>query len=75
MNAWLGGFESILKLMKPGNFNWFLHAMLFYHTKHIIAQQERKAKSQVVNDDNDELGLDQEPVDSDISESESESSD
>jgi len=49
--------------------------MLFYHTKHVIAQQERKAKSQVVNDDNDELGLDQEPVDSDISESESESSD
>jgi len=75
LNAWLGGFESILKLMKPGNFNWFLHAMLFYHTKHVIAQQERKAKSQVVNDDNDELGLDQEPVDSDISESESESSD
>ncbi|TFK36079.1 hypothetical protein BDQ12DRAFT_699783 [Crucibulum laeve] len=25
LNAWLGGFESILKRMTPSNFNWFLH--------------------------------------------------
>ncbi|KIL55371.1 hypothetical protein M378DRAFT_50180, partial [Amanita muscaria Koide BX008] len=25
LNAWLGGFESILKRMTPGNFDWFLH--------------------------------------------------
>ena len=36
LNAWLGGFESILKRMTPGNFNWFLHTMLFYHTKHVL---------------------------------------
>jgi hypothetical protein len=24
LNAWLGGFESILKRMTPSNFNWFL---------------------------------------------------
>ena len=74
LNAWLGGFESILKRMKPGNFNWFLHAMLFYHTKHVLYQQEKKAKSQKNNEDDDEdLGLDQEELD--ISESESESDD
>ncbi|KAF8807097.1 hypothetical protein BYT27DRAFT_7101306, partial [Phlegmacium glaucopus] len=28
LNAWLGGFDSILKCMTPGNFNWFLHTML-----------------------------------------------
>jgi len=30
LNSWLGGYESILKRMIPGNFNWFLHAMLYY---------------------------------------------
>ena len=60
LNAWLGGFESIVKRMKPGNFNWFLHTMLFYHTKHVIAQQKRKAKSQNSNNEDEDLGLDQE---------------
>jgi len=61
--------------MKPGNFNWFLYAMLFYHTKHMITQQKRKAKSQKINDDaDDDLGLDEEPVES-ISGSESETLD
>ena len=31
LNAWLGGFESILKWMTSKNFNWLLHVMLFYH--------------------------------------------
>ncbi|KAF8954408.1 hypothetical protein BDZ97DRAFT_1908247 [Flammula alnicola] len=53
LNAWLAGFESILKHMTPGNFNWFLHAMLFYHTKHVITQQKQKAKSQNDSDDDD----------------------
>ena len=22
--------------MTPGNFNWFLHTMLFYHTQYVI---------------------------------------
>ena len=50
LNAWMGGYESILKKMTPGNFNWFLHHMLFYHTRHIIAKQEEKA-SRVNNGD------------------------
>jgi hypothetical protein len=32
LNAWLGGFETILKRMSAGKFNWFLHGMLFVHT-------------------------------------------
>ena len=39
LNAWLGGFESILKRMTSGNFNWFLHSMLFYHTMQVIRKQ------------------------------------
>ncbi len=35
LNAWLGGFESILRRMTAGNFNWFLHTMLTYHTTHV----------------------------------------
>ena len=42
LNAWLGGFESILKKMTPSNFNWFLHVMLFLHTRLLIEKQENK---------------------------------
>ena len=45
LNSWLGGFESILKRMKPGNFNWFLHTMLFYHTQQVLAKAEEKKKT------------------------------
>ncbi len=40
LNSWLGGYESILKRMTPGNFNWFLHAILHYHTKHVLRKQK-----------------------------------
>jgi hypothetical protein len=48
----MGGYEPILKKMTPGNFNWFLHSMPFYHTRHVIAKQEEKA-SRVNNTDGD----------------------
>jgi hypothetical protein len=50
LNSWLGGFESILKRMKPGNFNWFLHTMLFYHTRNVL----KKAKQKDDDDDDDD---------------------
>ena len=55
LNSWLGGFEFILKCITIGNFNWFLHTMLFYHTKYVIEKQKRKqAKAQKKNiDDSD----------------------
>ena len=41
--------------MTPGNFNWFLHAMLFYHTNHVLKRaeqkKERKGKNRAVDDD------------------------
>ena len=42
LNAWLGGFESILKRMTPGNFDWFLHVILLYHTLQVIHKQEKR---------------------------------
>ena len=44
LNAWLGGFEQILKRMTAGNFNWFLHTMFSYHTLHVIHKQSLKRK-------------------------------
>ncbi|KAF8976642.1 hypothetical protein BDQ17DRAFT_1395085 [Cyathus striatus] len=44
LNAWLGGFESTLKKMTPSNFDWFLHTMLFYHSKHVIDRQARRRR-------------------------------
>ena len=44
LNAWLGGFEQILKRMTAGNFNWFLHTMLFYHTRHVITKQTQRER-------------------------------
>jgi len=39
LNAWLGGFESILKRMTPTIFDWFLHTMLSYHTVQTLKKQ------------------------------------
>jgi hypothetical protein len=50
LNAWLSGFEGILKRLTSGNFNWFLHTMLLYHTKQVIYKQMRK-ESQEDNED------------------------
>jgi CxC5 like cysteine cluster associated with KDZ transposases/CxC6 like cysteine cluster associated with KDZ transposases len=61
LNAWLGGYESILKRMTPSKFNWLIHAMLFYHTNHVIKQQkikERKGKAANLNDDNEDISND-----------------
>src|SRR6266704_2316591 len=40
LNAWLSGYESILKCMTVENFNWFLHVMLFYHVEHVLAKMK-----------------------------------
>jgi hypothetical protein len=51
LNAWLGGFDSILKRMVPGNFDWFLHTMLFYHTRYVLKKQDRKRENEDYDDD------------------------
>ncbi len=51
LNAWLGGFEQILKRMTAGNFNWFLHTMLFYHTRNVIHKQSQRTRGEAQEDD------------------------
>ena len=60
LNAWLGGFESILKRMTPSNFDWFLHTMLFYHTRHVLEKQKQKNDNDDDADDSDEDDSDEE---------------
>jgi len=41
--------------MKTGNFDWFLHTMLFYHTQHIIQKQAQQEElHQVIEIEDDE---------------------
>ncbi|KAF6741030.1 hypothetical protein DFP72DRAFT_835535 [Ephemerocybe angulata] len=54
LNSWLGGFESILKRMVMSNFQWFLHVMLFYHTKFVILKQETRQQREVSSDGGDD---------------------
>jgi hypothetical protein len=42
--------------MTVGNFNWFMHTMLFMHTLYVIQKQE--AKKEKVEDGNDEGDVD-----------------
>jgi len=55
LNSWLGGFESILKHVVPGKFDWFLHTVIFYHTRYVLEKQDRKGQ----NGDIDDSGGDQ----------------
>jgi hypothetical protein len=54
LNAWIGGFETLLKRMTTGNFNWLLHAMLFIHTQRIIQKLKEKAAKMSTEDDSEE---------------------
>ena len=43
LNAWLGGFDTILRRMMVGNFNWFLHAMLSHHSLMVMEKQQQRS--------------------------------
>lgn len=57
LNAWLGGFESILKRMTQRNFNWFLHTMLFYHSKYVLTKINKKQSATDSDDSEDDTEL------------------
>ena len=57
MNAWLGGFQSVLNRMTVDNFNWFLHSMLFIHTQRVIKRQKEKEKKGEDEEEEDEEGI------------------
>ena len=63
LNAWLAGYESILKWMTSKNFNWFIHTMIVYHVKHVLA----KMKSMKDDDSTDEESSDEESSDGESS--------
>ena len=54
--------------MTPGNFNWFLHAMLFYHTKYVIQKQTIKNQPDEEDEEEEDLGLDEEIDEDDANE-------
>lgn len=62
LNAWLGGFQTILNKMTVDNFNWTLHTLLFLHTKKVIALQNtretRKQASFTDDEEEDDDGMD-----------------
>ena len=43
--------------MTTSNFNWFLHFMLFYHTRYVIEQQNI-TKTSGIEEDKDEEDTD-----------------
>ena len=53
LNGWIRGFDSILKRMTVVNFNWFLHAMLFYHTQHVLEKIKRREEKMKKGDNSD----------------------
>jgi hypothetical protein len=45
--------------MTIGNFDWFLHSMLFLHTERVIKKQIKQAENEdVMNDKEDEEEVD-----------------
>src|SRR6266571_3042768 len=50
LNAWLGGYESILKRMTFENFNWFLHVMIF-HIEHVLAKMKKPSPQTTTADE------------------------
>ncbi|TDL30208.1 hypothetical protein BD410DRAFT_709462, partial [Rickenella mellea] len=54
LNAWLGGFESILSKMTVGNFNWFLHTILFLHSERVIQRQIEKQNGGLIGSQNND---------------------
>jgi len=50
--------------MTPGHFNWFLHSMLFYHTRCVLKKQEaKKAKIDSIDSDSSDQENDLNPID------------
>ena len=49
--------------MTAGNFNWFLHAMLFYHTQHVIQRQQRSDVGDVDEEESDSDGDEEDHLD------------
>ncbi|KAF6743979.1 hypothetical protein DFP72DRAFT_993592 [Ephemerocybe angulata] len=54
LNSWIAGYEQILKCMTVSNFYWFLHSVLYLHTKCVLQKQADRQIGLVIAD----LGVD-----------------
>ncbi|KAF6748077.1 hypothetical protein DFP72DRAFT_820876 [Ephemerocybe angulata] len=54
LNSWIAGYEQILKRMTVSNFYWFLHSVLYLHTKCVLQKQADRQIGLVIAD----LGVD-----------------
>ena len=45
--------------MTPQNYNWFIHTMLSYHTRKVIACQAKNAGKGMQKDDSDDSDNDE----------------
>jgi len=68
LNAWLAGYESILKQMTSKNFNWFIHTMIVYHVKHVLTKM---ASMEDDDESEDKESSDEESSDKESSDEES----
>ena len=48
--------------MKIGNFDWFLHTLLFYHTQHVIQRQAKKEQPHQIEEIDDDEGDEEEEI-------------
>ena len=47
--------------MTTGDFDWFLHTMLFYHTQHVIQKQSQQKQIHQINEFDNDKGEENEP--------------
>jgi len=46
--------------MTPTNFDWFLHSMLFYHTRYVLRKQEEREtykEDEEEEEEEEEIGI------------------
>ncbi|KAF8986413.1 hypothetical protein BDQ17DRAFT_1393674 [Cyathus striatus] len=56
LNAWLGGYQSILNRVTVANFDWTIHALLFIHTQKVIQHQLNKASNNPEEEEEEQAG-------------------
>ncbi|KAJ8697714.1 hypothetical protein PTI98_004490 [Pleurotus ostreatus] len=59
LNAWLGGFQTVLNWMTVSNFDFTMHVLLFLHTQCVIARQQGREEEagDESEDEEDENGV------------------
>lgn len=60
LNSWLASYHGILKRMIISNFKWYIHCLLYLHTKKVLKKQAKRAAKavaqEIVVNDNESEG-------------------